>query len=184
MAHLAGANQVSSASDPAVVARWSEVSTLSLVSAGTPCRGPRGPFDLYSASSCAAISRARGLVWMTARALGRGDQRRSMRSRYICVSCCELCLPLFIAAAMSSSDSSGDGGAEAGLSGISLRRADTRHGCGYEKIAFFCISSPLFCAGMVLHFQRAAASSQSRSACKFARSRPTVSMATVRSPRR
>src|SRR5271168_3984811 len=37
-----------SASDPAVVFMRSPVSMLSLMTMGTPCKGPRGPFDLRS----------------------------------------------------------------------------------------------------------------------------------------
>src|SRR5438093_7390758 len=45
----------SRASEPAVVVILSAVSRLSFRSTGIPCRGPRGPFDLRSASSASAI---------------------------------------------------------------------------------------------------------------------------------
>src|SRR5271163_1531603 len=60
----------SSASEPAVVCMRSPVSILSLISTGTPCKGPRGPFDLRSWSSASAICSASGLSSMIALSVG------------------------------------------------------------------------------------------------------------------
>ena len=61
----AGGFEPTSASEPAVVAILSVVSTLSLMRTGMPCSGPRGPFSFLSLSRPSAIERASGFSSIT-----------------------------------------------------------------------------------------------------------------------
>src|ERR1035438_9474861 len=60
----------------------SAVSMLSLISTGTPCNGPRGPFALRSRSSASAIDNASGLSSITEFTFGPLLSSASIRARY------------------------------------------------------------------------------------------------------
>ncbi len=77
-----GAMDVASASEPALVCIRSAVPTLSLTSTGTPCSGPRGPFDRRSASSASAMESASGFSSTIARRFAPFWSLASMRARY------------------------------------------------------------------------------------------------------
>src|ERR1035438_3090977 len=70
------------ASEPAVVIMRSAVSLLSLIRTGMPCKGPRGPLALRSASRAAAMDRASGLSSITELSAGPRLSMAAMRSRY------------------------------------------------------------------------------------------------------
>lgn len=67
---------------PAVVARASAVSMLSLIRIGTPCREPRISPLALAASAASAAAMACGLMAITAFSWGPARSRRSMRSKY------------------------------------------------------------------------------------------------------
>src|SRR5439155_6870136 len=70
------------ARDPAVVAIRSAVATLSLISTGIPCSGPRDPCARRSASRLSAMASASGFVSSTARSAGPRRSSASIRARY------------------------------------------------------------------------------------------------------
>src|SRR5579862_2658987 len=72
----------SSASDPAVVVIRSAVPMLSLIRIGTPCSGPRGPFDFLSASSASASASASGFSSITEFNAGPFVSISPIRPRY------------------------------------------------------------------------------------------------------
>ena len=101
-----GTRLPTSASEPAVVSIASLVAMLSLSRTGIPCNGPRLRPARRSASRRAAISRASGLVSMTA---CRRGSRRPMRSRYASVSSTLLSAPDAISASSSGTEASNHG---------------------------------------------------------------------------
>src|SRR5258706_15635480 len=87
---------------------------LSLISTGTPCNGPRGPFVLRSLSRSFAIDNASGFNSITELMTGPCLSTLSMRSRYFLASEWALYFPAAIplcSSAIVASSSSNAGGA-------------------------------------------------------------------------
>ena len=121
-----GGFEPTSASEPAVVIILSAVSMLSLISTGTPWRGPRGPFALRSRSSSSAIARASGFSSMTLLMAGPCLSISSMRAVYFSTSERAVNFPDFMPScsseiAISSSSNAFTSGARAGDGGAGER---------------------------------------------------------------